>query len=161
MKHSVTADPSDSGNLYSQCSIAIKHFNATLYNHNDNTQPSLNLNLVVAYWTSLSFKSSKSNSTNPTNQAARLAIGFTFCLFFFSLSQCPGFSVNSTDCTTQFELRPFVRTFYICCVLQQTWLPLFQKVANRPLVMWWEIKLSLQEALVDSRRHNGSQGVAR
>ena len=56
------------------------------------------------YWTSLSFKSSKSNSTNPTNQAARLAIGFTFCVsffFFFFFSQCPGFIANSTDCTTR------------------------------------------------------------
>ena len=39
------------------------------------------------YWTSLSFKSNKSNSTNPTNQAARLAIGITLCVCVLLLLQ--------------------------------------------------------------------------
>ena len=55
-------------------------------------------------------QSNPTNPTNPTNQAARLAIGFSFC-FLVPFSKCPGFSVNSTNSTTQLESRPSLCTF--------------------------------------------------
>ena len=84
------------------------------------------------YWTSLSFKSNKSNSTNPTNQAARLAIGFSLLLLFPS---CFLLTVSRVQCE-QYRLYNSALAaavvVYIRCALQQTWLPLFQKVANPP-----------------------------
>ena len=76
---------------------------------------------------------SASNATNPTNQAARLAIGFSFLLFpcfllRVSRVQCEQYRLYNTAGAATIVV-------YIRCALQQTWLPLFQKVANRPLVM--------------------------